>query len=76
VLTNRPPWPAPRTLAILPMCEWRNAAFIVHCDSIGSRQCGVRHRSVPWAAASPMIQGAKLVMDQSQLEQAPVLSNS
>jgi sporulation protein YlmC with PRC-barrel domain len=35
-----------------------------------------KHTAVPWAAASPMIQGDKLVMDQSQLEQAPVLSKS
>jgi sporulation protein YlmC with PRC-barrel domain len=35
-----------------------------------------KRTAVPWAAVSPMIQGDKLVMDQSQLEQAPVLSNS
>ena len=35
-----------------------------------------KQTAVPWAAASPMIHGDKLVMDQSQLEQAPVLSNS
>jgi sporulation protein YlmC with PRC-barrel domain len=35
-----------------------------------------KQTAVPWAAASPMIQGDKLVMDQSQLEQAPVLSKS
>jgi sporulation protein YlmC with PRC-barrel domain len=35
-----------------------------------------KQTAVPWAAVSPMIQGDKLVMDQSQLEQAPVLSNS
>lgn len=33
-----------------------------------------KQTAVPWAAVSPMIQGDKLVMDQSQLEQAPVLS--
>jgi sporulation protein YlmC with PRC-barrel domain len=35
-----------------------------------------KQTAVPWAAVSPMIKGDKLVMDQSQLEQAPVLSNS
>ena len=35
-----------------------------------------KQTAVPWAAASPMIQGDKLVMDRSQLEQAPVLSKS
>jgi sporulation protein YlmC with PRC-barrel domain len=35
-----------------------------------------KQTAVPWAAASPMIQGDKLVMVQSQLEQAPVLSKS
>ena len=35
-----------------------------------------KQTAVPWAAVSPMIQGDKLVMDQSQLEQAPVLSSS
>jgi sporulation protein YlmC with PRC-barrel domain len=35
-----------------------------------------KQTAVPWAAVSPMIQGDKLVMDQSQLEQAPVLSNT
>jgi sporulation protein YlmC with PRC-barrel domain len=35
-----------------------------------------KQTAVPWAAASPMIQGDKLVMDQSQLEQAPVLAKS
>jgi len=35
-----------------------------------------KQTAVPWTAASPMIHGDKLVMDQSQLEQAPVLSNS
>lgn len=33
-----------------------------------------KQTAVPWAAASPMIHGDKLVMDQAQLEQAPVLS--
>jgi sporulation protein YlmC with PRC-barrel domain len=35
-----------------------------------------KRTAVPWAAVSPMIQGDKLVMDQSQLEQAPILANS
>jgi sporulation protein YlmC with PRC-barrel domain len=35
-----------------------------------------KQTAVPWAAVSPMIQGDKLVMDQSQLEQAPVLAKS
>ena len=35
-----------------------------------------KQTAVPWAAVSPMIQGDKVVMDQSQLEQAPVLSKS
>ena len=34
----------------------------------------VKQTAVPWAVVSPMIQGDKLVMDQSQLEQAPILS--
>jgi sporulation protein YlmC with PRC-barrel domain len=33
-----------------------------------------KQTAVPWAAVSPMIQGDKVVMDQAQLEQAPVLS--
>jgi sporulation protein YlmC with PRC-barrel domain len=35
-----------------------------------------KQTAVPWVAVSPMIHGDKLVMDQSQLQQAPVLSNS
>ena len=33
-----------------------------------------KQTAVPWAAVSPMIHGDKVVMDQAQLEQAPVLS--
>jgi PRC-barrel domain protein len=35
-----------------------------------------KRTAVPWTTVGPMIQGDKLVMDQSQLEGAPVLSNS
>lgn len=35
-----------------------------------------KQTAVPWAAVSAMIQGDQLVIDQSQLEQAPVLSNT
>jgi sporulation protein YlmC with PRC-barrel domain len=35
-----------------------------------------KQTAVPWATVNPMIHGDKLVMDQSQLEQAPVLSSS
>ena len=33
-----------------------------------------KQTAVPWAAVTPMIHGDKVVMDQAQLEQAPVLS--
>jgi len=34
----------------------------------------VKQTAVPWTVVSPLIQGDKLVMDQAQLEQAPVLA--
>lgn len=41
-----------------------------------TRKGAAKQTAVPWAAVSPMIQGDKIVMDQSQLERAPVLSSS